>query len=288
MTGEMMIYVPTHKRLDYQITMAGLPMEWQERTTLVCPRDEMHALHRMFPNAFEVACPAPKDCANIAAKRAWIFRHASEMGYEKILVLDDDLRFSTRLHVHKSYAGYQQGDPKAWPEMVKKDRSYGRIHDANHKSTSAMFRRVEEMLDDYRHGGISQRYMNQVHGHEFILNHKATHALAYHVPTVMEVCKLGRVRMFEDLDYTLQLLEAGFENAIYMWGATNDPRGFNASGGETASGRNSKIISDGADLMGKLHPGIVRVIVRTEDAERLGPKRIVVAWKKAIKQGRGE
>ena len=95
--------------------------------------------------------------------------------------------------------------------------------------------------------------------------------------------------MFEDLDYTLQLLRAGFENAIYQWGATNDPRGFNASGGETASGRTMRDISHGADVMAKLHPGIVRIVNRTgPDAERLGPKRIVVSWKKAIKEGRSK
>jgi TET-associated glycosyltransferase-like protein len=285
--GEMMLYVPTHRRIDYQLTLKNLPPAWLERTTIVCPRDEMHPLHRMFPDAFEIACPAPRDCESIAAKRAWIFRHASKVGYEKIMVLDDDLKFSARLHVHKSFAGFQNGNPKIWPQMVREDRSYGRIYDANGKQIDAMFKKIEEMLDGYRHGGISQRFMNHTHGHEFILNHKATHALAYHVPTVMEHCKLGRVRMFEDLDYTLQLLRAGFENAIYQWGATNDPRGFNAPGGESGT-RTSQHIAEGADLMAKLHPGIVRVVERTgPDAERLGPKRIVVSWKKAIKQGRG-
>jgi hypothetical protein len=285
---EMMIYVPTYRRLDYQLTMGSLPKEWQERTTIVCPRDEMHPLGRKFPNAFEIISPPEKQVPNIAAKRAFIFRHAGEMGYNKIMMFDDDLKFSHRLKTSKDYAGYQKGDSKAWSGIVEKDRAFGRIHDANERQIDLMLRKIEKMLDKYRHGGISQRFMNHTHGHEFILNHKATHALAYHVPTVLDTCQLGRIRMFEDLDYTLQLLRAGHENAIYQWGATNDPRGFNAPGGESG-GRTGADIARGADLMAELHPGIVRVVEREgPDAERLGPKRIVVAWKKAIQEGRAK
>jgi hypothetical protein len=283
---DMMLFVPTHNRLDYQLTLKNLPMNWKERTVVVCPREEIHPIHRMFPNLYEICSPDKKSGASIAAKRKWIFEYAGEMEWEKIMMFDDDLKFSARLHVHASYGGYQQGNPKKWPDIVKKDRTFGRIHDATPRQIDLMLLGIEKMLDTYRHGGISQRFMNHVHGHEFILNHKATHALAYHVPTVLAHCKLGRVRMFEDLDYTLQLLRAGFENAIYQWGATNDPRGFNATGGESGS-RTSHDISYGADLMAKLHPGIVRVVERAaEDAVRLGPKRIVVAWKKAIKEGK--
>lgn len=285
--NDMMIIVPTHRRLEHQLTLQSLPREWLSRTVVVCPTDEMREINKMFSSLYEIASAGPEG-GSIAAKRAWIFKYAAKMGWDKIIMFDDDLKFSHRLKTHLGYKGYQKGNPKRWPEIVKENREYGRIHDASEYYVALMLRKIERMLGRYRHGGISQRFMNHTQGHEFILNHKATHALAYHVPTVMAHCKLGRVRMFEDLDYTLQLLRAGFENAIYQWGATNDPRGFNAPGGESGT-RTSKHISEGADLMAKLHPEIVRVIERTgPDAERLGPKRIVVAWKKAIKEGKSK
>jgi hypothetical protein len=283
--NKLVLYVPTYKRLDYALTLNNLSKRWRERTVIVCPAFEEGTYRKMFPDVLNILTPSIDKVPNIAAKRSWILQTTP---FAKILMFDDDLNFFVRMQVMDEYKGYQQGDSKMWSQLAGRHRALTKLIKAGPAEQDRMFGRIEKMLDKYHHGGIGQRFMNQIHGHEFILNHKVTHALAYRPATVLEHCQLGRVRMFEDLDYTLQLLRRGFENAIYQWGATNDPRGFNAPGGESGT-RTLQHIAKGADLMAKLHPGIVRVVERKgPDAERLGPKRIVVAWKKALKEGRAK
>lgn len=281
---KLLIFIPTFRRVDRQITLSSLPKGWQARTLVVCPPDEWRELSRLFPDVHSFLTPSIERVPNIAAKRAWIFGYCEKAGYNKIIQFDDDLRFSHRALTHSLYAGYNNGNSEKWPSIVKQNKDYGRIHDASASQINIMLNKIENMLDLYRHGGISQRFMNHVHGHEWIMNHKATHALAYHVPTVLKNCKLNNVRMFEDLDYTLQLFLKGFPNAIYQWGATNDPKGFNAPGGESLC-RQMADISAGADRMQELYPEYVNTVSRKVDAEKFGGKRIIVRWKKAIEHG---
>jgi hypothetical protein len=283
---DLMIYIPTYRRVDRQITLSGLPLAWKDRTTLVCPADERKELSKLFPRLHAIVTPNPDIVPNIAAKRAWIFRHAGRMNYKKILMFDDDLQFYSRYLFHPGYDGYGQGDPKKWAEIIKANRQYGASYRANPMQMDEMLHKVEEMLTVFAHGGISQKFMNHTKGSEWSLNTKATHALAYQTDVVLQNCKLNQTRMFEDLDYTLQLLAKGYGNACYNWGSTNDPKGFNAPGGESLC-RKMKDISVGADRMEELHPGIVKAVSRKNltDAAMYGGKRIIVAWKKAAELG---
>jgi hypothetical protein len=279
--SDLMLYIPTYRRVERQLTLNCLSKDWKNRTVLVCPPDEAKALGKLYPDVYSIKTPSTDKVPNIAAKRSWIFQTTH---YEKIMVFDDDLTIFVRQRGLSQYAGYQKGDPKKWPDVMRNDKALIRLVHPNPMQQDSLFYEMDRMLNSYVHGGISPRFMNYNIGHEWVMNRKATHALAYFVPTVLDVCKLGRVRMFEDLDYTLQLLRHGHENAIYCWGAVN-ANGFNAPGGESEN-RTSKDIAYGADLMAKLHPGIVHVVERHgPDAERLGPKRIVVGWQKAIKEG---
>jgi hypothetical protein len=279
-----MLYIPTYRRVDRQITLRCLSKNWRERTILVCPKDELKALTKQYPDVYRIQTPPVEKVPNIAAKRAWILQTTP---YEKILMFDDDLTITVRGRGLPQYAGYQNGDPKKWHWLAKTQKALTNLSLPSSQQQDDLFSKIEGMLTLFAHGGISARFMNQSRGHEWINNYKATHALAYNVPIVLNNCKLGRVRMFEDLDYTLQLLRQGYENAIYCWAAVN-AHGFNAPGGESEN-RKPHDISYGADLMAKLHPGIVRVVERQgPDAEKFGPKRIVVGWQKAIREGRGK
>lgn len=278
----LFIYIPTYRRVERQLTLDCLSKDWKQRTILVCPSDEAKELGRRYPDVYAVKTPTVN---NIAEKRAWIL---SKTPYEKILMFDDDLSLFVRERTLSQFAGYQKGDPRQWNRVLanKTDKRLTTLLRPVSEKQDLLFSKIEKMLDTYVHGGIGPRFMNHTIGHEWMLNHKATHALAYFVPTVLDTCTLGRVRMFEDLDYTLQLLRQGYESAVYCWGVVN-ANGFNAPGGESEN-RTSEDIAYGADLMAKLHPGIVRVVERTgPDADRLGPKRIVVSWKKAIREGKG-
>src|SRR5262249_12937598 len=100
----MRILIPTRGRTNQQITLQSLPDEWLKRTIIVCPKIEAFKL-RLLGVA---VVPQPDADMTIAQKRKWIMEDCLRRGYDKILMLDDDLSFSTRssesgTHLKKIY-----------------------------------------------------------------------------------------------------------------------------------------------------------------------------------------
>lgn len=254
--NKLMLYLTTRGRCHDQLTLRSLPKKWLGRTIVVCSKRERQFFELVWPDVRSVVTP---DVKNLPEKRSYIFQHTP---YEKIMLLDDDLRFHVRGFRGKLY--------RANPNDLLLD---------------LMFRRIERMLDTYAHGGISDRFMNHVHKAEWRKNARALHALAYHVPTVLEHCELNRIELSSDYDYTLQLLSAGYENRIYCWGAQEDPKGFNAPGGVSLYRTPEKVLKSSRRLE-KLHPGIVR-LAPYKDGSKYAEfgVRTVANWKKAIKEG---
>jgi hypothetical protein len=277
-TRTMAIYVPTYQRMGRDLTLQGIPFRWLGRTIIVCGPGEGD----YYADRYRTARIVESKLATIAAKRAWIFKDAHEQKHESIMVFDDDLMFFVRRLNHAAYRGIDEGDNRKWAAYVKQEPDLSRLVRADEAQMDRVLKTMQWALTKYRHVGISQRFMNNATGHEFTTTSKVTHAMGYHVPTVIEHCELGRVRMFEDLDYTLQLLRAGFDNVVFHWAAVNDPYGFNAPGGESGK-RKVEDIDKGALKMAKLHPGLVRVVERKgAKADVQGHYRIVVSWKKAL------
>src|SRR5262250_1483236 len=90
----MRIIIPTRGRVNKQRTVSVVPRELLSRTTLVCPQQEQRRLARLDDDIEVIAQPDAN--MRIAAKRAWIVQWCLDRGFEKILMLDDDLVFSTR------------------------------------------------------------------------------------------------------------------------------------------------------------------------------------------------
>src|SRR6516225_6463283 len=91
----MRIIIPTRGRTNQQITLQSLPGEWRERTTIVCPKIEAFKLG-LLDNRVEIVIQ-PDPNWTIAQKRKWIIEESYRAGQEKILMLDDDLSFATRI-----------------------------------------------------------------------------------------------------------------------------------------------------------------------------------------------
>src|SRR5690349_10617426 len=92
--SKMRIIIPTRARTNQQITLQSLPDEWLKRTTLVCPKIEAFKLSLL--DARPEIVVAPDHLGSIAPVRKWIMEEWLRLGYEKILMLDDDLGFETR------------------------------------------------------------------------------------------------------------------------------------------------------------------------------------------------
>jgi hypothetical protein len=251
----MHIYVVTRgrPRAVNQITLNNLPGEWLARTTVVCPKEERH----FFDEAYGVRTITPR-VTNITAKRKWIFENTE---HEKILMLDDDLRF----HVRPS--------PMTSTRLV--------LGSADKKNLIHMFDALDKQLDTFAHVGISDRFMNNFVEDKWKYTCKALHALGWQRSTVLKHCKLDRVLCGVEHDLTLQLFEAGFPNAVYFWGTQSEPAGRAAPGG-TSLYRTSKMIWESARIMEKLHPGIVKVMPLAEKNKDALPK-VRIAWRKALK-----
>jgi hypothetical protein len=237
------LYIPTYRRIEKQLTIANLPPAWAARTIVVCGPGEVGPLIKEYKNLriSVKAIIAPK-VSTISEKRAWILRHAAKVGHERILMLDDDLRFHIRQETSEVYKGFGPHAQSEWADYVKKLPALGRLLQGKLVSAAklgTMFERMEWMLGKYAHGAISDRFMNHTYGGEFKLNARYTGNFGANVPILLDNCELNRVARSEDWDYTLQLMRAGYSNAIYMWGAHSSPAQQFAPGGLTGE-RNRK------------------------------------------------
>ena len=132
-------------------------------------------------------------------------------GYDKIIMLDDDLLFSTRISADGPRLRAIKGD-----ELIPE------------------FQRVEEKLGpDFPHVGFGQRQGNHVIPPGWKSPARMIYALAYYLPIVTTECHLDLVEVREDMCVSLQLLLKGYPNAI--WPETVvDQRGYALPGGASA------------------------------------------------------
>jgi hypothetical protein len=288
--SKLQLFIPTRGRVGSQLTLQKMPPAWRLRTTIVCPKDEIAAHRKNWPTCKVKAQPEPN--MTIAAKRAWLLRDCGAAKIDKIMMLDDDLRFAIRPRTISKFKGFEAEGSRGtgnteWGRLYRKLDGIHKVvqcKDAD-PAVGKIFERMEYMLDHYKHGGINTRLQQQEFGCEFALNKRVQYALAFHVPTVLANCKLGRIEHREDFDYTLQLLRRGFENAVYCW-AVVEQREYGAAGGASLERRMSASNKD-AHKLARLHPDLVKVT--TKDYKKSTPRNeVIVYWQKAIEEGRNE
>lgn len=202
----------------------------------------------------------------IASKRKWILRDAGERGVERLIMLDDDLTFSY----------YTLGaDGK-----VKLPR-------ATREQQEEMFEKLwSKITPEIPHAGFGPRTSAGLGRNRVQSEWKPGRmlcVLGYHVPTVLNVVDFSYyVDAFlkEDMDTTLQLLRAGYPNAVTSklvsdqnWGAPGGCSIYRTIDANSAS----------SEELARLHPGYVRVVEKTyQNSTR---KEVVVAWQKALRDG---
>jgi hypothetical protein len=257
----MQIIIPTLARTDQQITLSFLPAELRKRTTLVCPKREASKLYRLYDDV-EIFCQ-PDPTWKIAPKREWIMRTWLELGYDKIIMLDDDLTFSTRTSAGDWHLRQIEGE-----ELIPE------------------FQRIEDKLGpECPHVGFGSRQGNNWQDAGWKSPGRMIYALAYYLPIVVRECEFNRVRTHEDIDITLQLLRKGYPNAI--WNTTVvDQKEFNAFGG-TSIERTVTSNNEDAYRLAELHPGYVSVRWRKYKVS-VQRQEVHCLWQKALRDGRSQ
>jgi hypothetical protein len=182
-------------------------------------------------------------------------------GYDKILMLDDDLRFATRI---------SQDD---W-----------HLRECNKEELIGEFARIEDKLgEEFPHVGFGQRqgnnYLKEV---GWVSPGKMCYSLGYYLPVVLKECELGRIGIREDMELSLQLLLKGYPNALWTQTVT-DQREYGAKGG-AASERTMEISNADAEKLAKLFPGYVTVI-KKEYSASIPRLEVMVQWQKAYQDG---
>lgn len=273
----MRIIIPTYRRTERQFTLRCIPDSWLDQVTLVCDDEDAAKLDKNFRKTRHSGVDiivAPSK--TIAQKRAWIIK---EFKGEKILMLDDDLRFCRR-------------DYGKTPTFLKQCTE----HDVD-----VMLRWIGKKLERYAHVGISARQGNnnleamqrnrfrkekdaEDDVQQFIRwepNSRMIYALGYNTKIVNKVCKLGRIEHREDMDYCMQLLRAGYENRVLAEFCVDQMYGAGPGGAKLQ--RTMDASNADARKLAKLHPGLVKAV--NKDYKLSTPRTEVVCyWKKAYQE----
>ncbi len=239
-------------------TLAQLP---HHSTYLVVHPDEEEAYIRATEDRFTVlSC---YEQGHIAAVREWIGVLCKGAGYKKFVVMDDDLGL-----------------------LVRKTEDDWRLESASHASVGIMLGYMNSLLDDYAHVGVSAREGNNragVGGAPLITENTRTYrVLGYQTERFLGV-QHGRVRVMEDFDVNLQLLEQGHKNCCINYWAQGQ-RMTNAPGG-CSIWRTHEVHEESARRLAELHPGLVSLRLKENKTDRDGfgtRTEVTIQWKRAL------
>ena len=192
----------------------------------------------------------------LAEKRGWIVQEWFLAGYDKIIMLDDDLVFATRIN------------PDDW-----------HLRDIKGDELIPEFERIEEKLGpEFPHVGFGLRQgNNQLEEVGWHVPGKMVCALGYYLPIVAKEVLWDLVELRQDMCATLQLLLRGYPNAIWTTTVVDQHR--DAPGGCSIY-RTLEYSNAQAEELAHLFPGYVSV------GERYGRLETTVQWKKAMEDGR--
>lgn len=232
----------------------SLSIEYMPYATILVQAHEYRDYVRANPHHDVV--PLPPEIKTLSPTRQWILDNCPE---DKVLMLDDDLRFSVR----------RKDDPT-------------KLMPATTEDVLEMVKEIEDELEFYSHVGVLARDgANRILEPHNITCTRMMRLLAYDIPVVKEVgARFDRTVTKQDFDMTLQLLRAGHANSVLTQYCHDQP-GSNTAGGCSVY-RTQEVMTQGAHLLKELHPEFVKVVekpqVGTWGSSRLD---VQIQWKKA-------
>lgn len=259
----MKIFIPTYGRADKQVTLENLPPSLQKRTILVLQSQDSRE-HR---DTYEEYCSKfgcdlwilPPRIKTISPTRQYIMSAAHKAKIQKLVMLDDDLKFDTR----------RKDDPTKFLTSTSRE-------------ITQLFKRIEKELDNYYHVGVLAREGGNRVTEDITFNTRMMRVLAYDVGFFSyKKIKFDRVPLQEDFDVTLQLLRKGYPNAV-LCGWVQGQGSSNAEGG-CSHFRTIELHNENAEKLQKLHPDFVTVVEKETKGAWNGQPRldVRVQWKKA-------
>lgn len=265
----MQIVIPSMGRVGRVKTLRYIPENRLKSVLLAVPTREADQYVETYPQVSVLS--VPNRLKGIGHARQYALENATE---STLMFIDDDMRICKRLSMYEPT-----------------------IRDADSKDSEKMFRWMEHSLKSYIHAGISARQGNNRHPtnaerkrdeieHKIIS--RMNNIYAYQVDKFLDLgFKFTRLKVMEDFDVTLSLLELGYPNIIsyrYCW----DQRSSEDTGG--CSGyRTSEVQTTAAYKLEKLHRPFVKIVEKvskdTSTFWKHMKKRtdVNIQWKKAYR-----
>ncbi len=260
----MLILIPTYGRVEKQTTYDFLCDSLKEDTLLIVSRDE-DAPHRDRGRK-TLLCPVQGK--GTALVRNWMMEWCYKNDYKKVIMMDDDLTLQKR---------------------GKDLRCIGTPTDEQQRE---MFYWMWKQLNKYLHCSMTERNAAWADADSFRIATKGIQCVGYNIKRIVEDtdCRFNRGVpdwfFIEDYHLTLQLFEAGFPNIVSRDYRVNYGPS-NAKGG-CSSFRTPEKLKEAAELLAKLHPGIVTAVKK--DTKLWGGERwnVKVMWKKAYEMSKNK
>src|SRR5690348_3043926 len=180
-------YIPTRGRVGKQLTLSHLPTGLHSLVTLVCPAEEVAAHRADWPDVQVVT--QPEDIRTIRAKREWIYKTLAE-DVEFAWQLDDDLSIKVLSHWN-----FRKPDPE--------EDYYRAVWVAIHN--------LYFCDKGFEVIGLGTSYFAPKGGIK--PNYHLGFAFGFS-KAAREQLEMNRLDVFEDIDYTLQVLRKGIKNGV--------------------------------------------------------------------------
>lgn len=223
------IYIPTRGRVSSQLTVERLPKYMHGHVTLVAPKKECKELRTNYSGVNVIA--QPTEITTLSEKREWIMCSAAKEAEHKFsFMMDDDLYFyvfNGEKHVvaHSDKMAQKKFWLETLPHLCEKYKCVG-------LGTKAFAPK----------GGVKENYHL---GFAFGMNRKSVRTIEW-----------NRIRYYEDIDYTLQLLKAGIRIGL-SYDMAVAQRKADAEGG-LAGERTREAAAKSLRKLLRLHPDVVK------------------------------
>ena len=258
------LIIPTHGRVNKQITLAALPDALRSQVVLVSSLpEEAKELRRLHP-ANEVV--VAKGTTSIATKRHWIMKNLGGAGNSidrMLFMMDDDIAFFERCppkwrvwqEERKAYA-VKTGAPAGTALMMRRYPS--------DKILLKLFQDLDKRVDSHDPAmiGIAHRRHSDKCQESWHINGRMMYAFGVDPVRYKKLkIRFDAVRSREDFHVVLSMLRAGQQVHSYVELLNNEYGAFHSAGG-CHTEWSVEFGNSQAYVLAALHPGFVKVVDR--------------------------
>jgi hypothetical protein len=276
------LIIPTHGRVNNQITLQALPTALQKEVTLVASlKDEAETLKRLYPQNTVLTA---KGTTSIATKRHWIMQNVPG----KILfMMDDDLAFFERC-----LSQYRQWNEERGAYDMRKDAPAGTFLMKRLYSYDKRLLSLFQELDAYagKHKdlgmiGIAHRRHSDKKKDSWEVNARMMYCFGVNKELYKkEKIRFDAVGLREDFHVVLSMLEKGHSCHVFLELLLHNYGSFGAKGG-CHDERSMAQSDEQCEVLKNLHSGFVKVMDRVYKGS-IDRKEVVIAWKKAFESSK--